>query len=159
VRYQDPNAFRRLGRARSIIGYCAAVTAPLLLLYLANLLHLRPWIEAIPIHSARELVQISPVAKYLMAAMVSWLVAVYVVAPVYALLAIYGRLNGWLLVVGCLLVGAIIGVLLSLTWETPLQQLPFSMASTCCLLVSIAVGFSVGTKLPFKVNLHGAIPT
>ena len=155
ARNRDPLAMRRFGSTRLAFGYAVAVAAALAALALADPLHLRPWIEATPVRTARELSTSSPIAKYLLAALVAWLFAAYLIAPVAAWLASYNRANGLLVTALCLPVAVTIGACLSFAWPTSFSQLPFTVASTCCLVLAVAFGFSLGAKLPLAVRLRG----
>ena len=155
ARNRDPLSMRRFGSARLILGYAVAIAAALATLALAAPLHLRPWIEATPVRTARELAAASPVAKYLLAAMIAWLFAAYLVAPVAAWLGSFHRSNGLLVAALCLPVAAAIGACVSFAWSRPLSQLPFTVASTCCMVLAVALGFSVGAQLPLTVRVRG----
>jgi hypothetical protein len=155
ARNRDPFAMRRFGSTRLIAGYAVAIVVALAALALAEPLHVRPWIEATPVRAVRELVASSLVAKYLLAAMVAWLFAAYLVAPVAAWLASYGRANGLLVAALCLPAAAAIGASLSFAWAKPFNELPFTVASTCCLVLIVVLGFSVGAKLPLAFRLRG----
>jgi hypothetical protein len=159
ARRRDPLAMRRFGNSRLLVGYATAVGVALATLALADPLQLRSWIEALPIRSARELAMSSSSLRYVLAALVAWLLAAYLVAPVAAWLASYERANGILLAAACLPAALIIGFLLSLTWETPAKEIPFTVASSCCLVLALAIGFSLGARLPLTVRLGGKSAT
>lgn len=138
-----------------LAGYAVAIGVALAALAIAGPLQLRPWIEAIPVRSVLELVAVSSVAKYLLGAMVAWLVVAYLVAPVAAWLGAYDRANGLLVTAICLPASAVIGAALSLAWAKPLRELPFTMASSACLVLAVCLGFALGARLPLVVSLRG----
>lgn len=152
ARHRDPHAMRRFGGSRLALGYAVAIATALAVLALAEPLQVRPWIEATPVRTVRELAAASPWVQYLLAALIAWLFAAYLVAPLAAWLGSYGRANGLLLALVCLPVAAAIGVALCFAWAERLSELPFTVASACSLVLAVTLGFSVGAGLPLVIR-------
>ena len=97
ARSHDPLSLARFGRNRLFRGYFAAIVFALAELPLAALLNLRPWVEAVPVLGAIELINEVPSFKYVFGTLLAWLTAAFLVAPVAAWLNSSARANGLLL--------------------------------------------------------------
>ena len=159
ARSHDPLSLARFGRNRLFRGYFAAIVFALAELPLAALLNLRPWVEAVPVLGAIELINEVPSFKYVFGTLLAWFTAAFLVAPVAAWLNSSARANGLLLLLACLPLAVIAGTPLCLAWNQPLRALPFTLASSMCLVSTVAVGFSVGAQLPFKFRLRSGNAT
>jgi hypothetical protein len=152
ARNRDPFAMVRLERKRLMAGYLLAVVVSLALLPLADMLTLRPWIDATPSRMAVQLIHASPLYGYLLGGLVAWLVAAYLVAPAAAWLNSRGLANGLLLLLLCFPIAILAGALLSLAWVKPIDAIPFTLASSLALVLAAGLGFLVGAKLPLRLR-------
>jgi hypothetical protein len=154
ARNRDPFAMARFGRKRLAAGYFLAVVVSLALLPLAELLAVRPWVEATPSRMAVQLIHSDPLYGYLIGGLVAWLVTAYLIAPCTAWLNSRGLANGLLLQLMCFPIAMLAGACLSLAWSKPIEAMPFTLASSLVLVSAAALGFAAGVGLPLKFQLR-----
>lgn len=134
ARNRDPLAMARFGRNRLTAGYFLTVVISLALLPLAEVLNVRPWIDAIPSRMAVQLIHSNPLYASLIGSLIAWLVAAYLIAPSAAWLTSRGLANGLLLLLLCSPIAMLVGASLSLAWSKPIEAMPFTLASSLVLV-------------------------
>ena len=156
LRQRDPRGMQTFGARRLLAGYIGAVALALLTVFIADSLGLRAWTEATPIRSAVELMAVSPVSKYILGGLLAWGAAAFLVAPIAAWLATFSLANGLLVIATCIPVGVALGLGCWFAWLDEQRSLSFNLACSLVLVISTALGFSVGTRLHLSIRRGGA---
>lgn len=152
LRLRHPAGVRILGARRLMVGYLGAVVLAVACVAVAPSLGVRGWVESVPLRSAVELMASSWVMTYVLAALVALLVAAYLVAPLSAWLITCSRASGLWLAAASLPAAFIVGAISWVLWRDVSRPMLFVLASSVTLVMAVAIGFSLGAKLPMGLR-------